>query len=571
MKLGKYFLKETPAGSKTLIYSGDREIKIHSAYDPVKESERAVSSFKRGRSSLVLVSGLGLAYHIGALRKRFSDAQIIVIEKEKEVIALAADVNPGVLGGIQVINSEADLPMIFEELNMSEFRGISHYFHKPSYMINREFYDSIALNIKQYISSKVSDLLTRFEFEERWVENIFTNLHHVYGSGLAADLFGKFKGYTGIIVSAGPSLKKNAHLLNSIRDRALVLSVDTAAKALEKEGVIPHFIMTLDAQKHSVKHFLGLKSHSPALLADIVSSPAILRIYGGKKFISTTSKYYTNTRNESVRETTPVMDWLEKSIQPIGDIQSGGSVATSAFDLMMNLGCNPIILVGQDLAYTGREIHCSGTHHNDDWLRKINRFLNLDTINQRVIRKRKIKYVDAFGGRGTIISDFVLDLYRSWFEDSAQKVSQEIINATEGGARIRNTVEKELLTIAGETPVKEKTPDEIIAECSQNPGTQAPRKMIQRLENTLKQLAELKKGAEKGLNGDSSSPLPGLIEKYDLMQLLNPYLRKSETYVLRQDISGKEAEDIFYKSIIQAHNKLVPLIKRAVKNLSNLP
>jgi hypothetical protein len=569
VKLSGYFLKETPAGSKTLLYSGNREIKIHSAYDPVKESERAVSSFKRGRSSLIMVSGLGLAYHIEALQKRFPDAQIIVIEKEKEVISLAGEVNPGILNTIEVIQSEADLPMIFEEINMSGFRGISHYIHRPSYLISREFYDSIAQNIKQYISSKVSDLLTRFEFEERWVDNIFTNLHETCSSGLAADLFGRFKGYPGIIVSAGPSLRKNAHILNSLKERALILSVDTAAKALEKNGVIPHFIMTLDAQKHSVKHFLGLKNQSPALLADIVSYPAILRKYSGRKFISTTSKYYISSQNENIRETTPVMDWLEKSIQPVGDIQSGGSVATSALDLMMNLGCDPIILVGQDLAYTGREIHCSGTHHNDDWLQKINRVLNLDTINQRVIRKRKIKYVESFGGEGKTISDFVLDLYKSWFEDSAQKISQEIINATEGGARIKNTIEKKLLQITEETPEKEKTPDKIIAEC-QNPGTRNPQKLIKRLESALEQLSELKKSAEKGLEGSTTPDIPDLINKYDLMQLLNPYLRKSETYVLRHDISGKEAEDIFYKGLIQAHNKLVPLISRSLKNLSKL-
>lgn len=569
--MSRYFLKETPGGFKTLIYSGEREIKIHSAYDPVKESERAVSSFVRGRSSIIIVSGLGLAYHIFALRKRFPDAEIIAIEKENEIISCAEEVNPGLLGTLSVIKSENDLPMIFEGMDMSGFRGISHYIHRPSYMINREFYDGIVNNIKQYLSSKVSDLLTRIEFEERWVDNIFNNLPHIYTSGHAADLFGKFRGYPGIIVSAGPSLRRNAGILNSLRDRALILSVDTALKALEKKGVFPHLVMTLDAQKHSIKHFLGVKNNSPALLADIVSYPAILRNYSGRKFISTTSKYYVNSRNESIRETTPVMDWLEKSIRPVGDVQSGGSVATSAFDLLMNLGCDPIILVGQDLAYTGREIHCSGTHHNDGWLQIINRFVNLDTINQRVIRKRKIKYVEAFGGRGKIISDFVFDLYRSWFEDSAQKVSQEIINATEGGARIQNTREEELHQVEKEIPQKKKTPDEIIAESSLNSGEENPGKLVKRLERTLEQLSELKNCAEMGLEGNNAHDILRIIDDYDLMQLLNPYFRKSETYVLRNDISGKEAEDIFYKSIIQAFNKLVPLISKSIKKLSQLP
>ncbi len=95
-----------------------------------------------------------------------------------------------------------------------------------------------------------------------------------------------------------------------------------------------------------------------------MSCPAILRSYGGPRILSTTSKYFTDRHGNTRRETTPVMDWIERYTEPIGDIQSGGSVATSAFDLLLNLGCDPVILVGQDLAYTGREIHSSGTYHN---------------------------------------------------------------------------------------------------------------------------------------------------------------------------------------------------------------
>ena len=182
-------------------------------------------------------------------------------------------------------------------------------------------------------------------------------------------------------------------------------------------------VMTLDAQKHSLRHFLGLKGPLPPLLADMVSFPHIARSYPGEKIFSTTSKYYTDARGGHKKESTPLMDWIEKFIPPIGDIQSGGSVATSAFDLLLNLGCDPIILVGQDLAYTGREIHCSGTHHNDEWAALYSRFVNLETINQRVVRKRKIKRVEAYGG-GLVISDFVFDLYRGWFEDRRARFGQ---------------------------------------------------------------------------------------------------------------------------------------------------
>ena len=60
----------------------------------------------------------------------------------------------------------------------------------------------------------------------------------------------------------------------------------------------------------------------------------------------------------------------------LGDVQSGGSVATSGLDLLRGLGYDPIILIGQDRAYTGREIHSTGTHHNEKWLINLSRIIN---------------------------------------------------------------------------------------------------------------------------------------------------------------------------------------------------
>ena len=400
--MGKYKLTDTPAGLKTLIYidpTGSREVKLHSAYNPEIEAERAVDSFKPGRSNLLIVTGLAFGYHVNYLRQKFQNHIIIIIEKDSEVIDLVKKHNPDIIKNISVISSAEELPYILEEIDISIIRGISAYIHRPSYMLYKEFYDSILKDIKEYISSKVSDLLTRFEFEENWINHIFRNAHQIYSSTPVSGLFGKFKGIPGIIVSAGPSLKNNVKILNDLKDKVLIVCVDTALKVLQKYNIVPHIVMTLDSQKYSLKHFLGLMDSKAILMADIVSYPRLIESYKGEKILSTTSKFYNDLKGNSKRETTPVWDWMENFTGPIGDIQSGGSVATSVFDLLLNLGCESIILVGQDLAYTGREIHCTGTYHNDEWLPKTSRFTNLESINQNVIRKRKIKYIEAYKGK----------------------------------------------------------------------------------------------------------------------------------------------------------------------------
>lgn len=569
--MGTYVLKETPGGKHTLVYRNSREIRIHSAYDPDREAERTVDGFSVGRATVIAVSGMGLGYHLHYLKKRFPGKTVIALEHDADVIELARKHYPQHCEGVRMVSSSADLASVFEDIDMAGFRGIAHYIHRPSYQLYREFYDDLFRDMNQYATSKISDLLTRFEFEERWVENILCNVRHLFTSSRVLDLFGAYAGYPGVIVSAGPSLRRNIRHLAMLRDRALLVAVDTAASVLQKMGIVPHLIMSLDAQKYSIKHFMGLRENGAALLADLVCYPPVLRSYPGPRIVSTTSKYYASAEGDLKRETTPLVDWIEKHAGPVGDIQSGGSVATSAFDLLLNLGCSPIILVGQDLAYTGREIHCSGTHHNDEWVPRTTRVSNLDTINQSVIRRRKIKYVPAYGGNGTVISDFVLDLYRSWFEDSARKVSVPVINATEGGARIANTRECTIASLAEQFPVRTPSPGEILAEALSAAKSVAPERLMDAMAKAIENLGAVRGAAEGALvHRERSREVEELANSPDIRPVLQPFLRKARTFLARYNAVPEEAERLMLKDIITAAGKLVPLLEKSIRGLSDI-
>lgn len=548
----EFLITETKNGLKTLSVLVDgnvKEIKLHSSYDPIKEADRNIDAFSKGRASIIAVSGIALGYHLTSLKKKYPDVKIIAIEKEKEIISICRNLYPETLEGIEVINSPDEPGLIFETMDLSGFNGIAHYIHKPSYQLNPEFYENIISNIKQYISSRISDLLTRFEFEEKWIENIFKNLKHLNDSGNVSDLFGKFQGFPGIIVSTGPSLKNNISQLKKVKDKAVIVAVDTSFKVLDKHGIKPHFVLTLDAQKYSFKHFTGVHPDETILIADIVSCPSILDTFSGRKMISTTSKYYQDSEGRIVRETTPIIGWIERNSVSFGDVQSGGSVATSAFDLLLNMGCDPIILIGQDLAYSGREYHCSGTYHNDDWIPKINRLSNLESINQNIIRKRKIKYVKKYGSDGVVISDFIFDLYKSWFEDSSERVSVTVINSTEGGSRIRNTVERNLIDAVKNSKNK-VSPSSIIEKIF--------------LHNTDNDISEITKAISDAIHKidkiinltESDNPedmvieeLNYLLDNDDINELLKPLMRKSQFYISRHTINTTKNKDIIYNDV----------------------
>ncbi len=557
--MNEYLVNDAKNGFKTLSIINNengRETKLHSAYDPVKEAERSIEAFDKGKSSIIIVSGVALAYHIKSLRKKYPDIKIIALEQDREIINICRRISPESLEGIDLISSPDETLLIFETMNLADFKGIAHYIHKPSYQLYPQFYEELITGIKLNISSRISDLLTRFEFEEKWIENIFKNLKHVENSANVSQLFGKFKGYPGVIVSTGPSLTHNIKKLEKVKDKAVIVAVDTSFKVLDKHNIKPHFVLTLDAQKYSFKHFTGVKTDETILIADIVSCPSILNTYPGMKMISTTSKYYQDSNGEIQRETTPIIDWIEKKSEPFGDIQSGGSVATSAFDLLLNMGCDPIILIGQDLAYPGREYHCSGTYHNDDWIPGINRFRNLDSINQNIIRKRKIKYVKKYGNNGIVISDFVFDLYKSWFEDSAERVSVSVINATGGGSYIKNTIETDLYD-AVKNNKNEITPSSVIEQIlSQTPDNNISgiKSALLSGYSRLNQIIDLT---------ESDNPDDKIIDKINTMlddddtdSLLKPLMRKSQFYVSRHTFETDKAKDIIYNDVKLSARKM---------------
>ncbi len=570
--MGTYILADTPSGHKTLVFKdGPREIKIHSAYDPPAEAQRGVDGFSCGRANCITVFGIGLGYHVAALKKRFPESVIICVERDRTVADMAAAVFPELLEGVMLISGEDEAASRLEEVDVSRFRGMANFFHRPSYLLDRAYYDRALADIHRTISSKLSDLLTRFEFESRWVENIFRNLHKTFKATPVKNLFGEFKGIPGIIVSAGPSLRKNVTVLRELRDRAVIVAVDTSFKVLIRSGIVPHIVMTIDAQKHSLKHFLGTAHNGALLLADLVSYPRVTDYYQGPVAFSTTAKYYSDSTGGTAREATPVMDWIEKYMKSPGDIQSGGSVATSALDLLLNMGCRPIILAGQDLAYTGREIHCSGTHHNDDWMPLTTRFLNLDTINQRVIRKRKIKYVEAYGGNGEVVSDYVFDLYRGWFEDSALRIGIPLINATEGGARILDTVERSLSGLLKDLPSRRHSPGEIISRLSAC-GRQSAEDLKSALENALYRTSGILDLIDKETHDQTAIDIVmEAINEGEIYPLFAPFLRKTFSYLTRHpDLDPGKAAAMLATDIRAAAVRLKNLIGASLKNLEAL-
>ena len=112
----------------------------------------------------------------------------------------------------------------------------------------------------------------------------------------------------------------------------------------------------------------------------------------------------------------------------------GSTVAHLSFYLAQHLGCDPIILIGQDLGFSDGLYYCPGTAIHDVWAPELNAFNTLEMMEwQRIARhKGNLHRLDDIHGR-PIYTDEQMHTYLKQFERDFATASETVIDATEGG------------------------------------------------------------------------------------------------------------------------------------------
>ncbi|MCZ7587052.1 MAG: DUF115 domain-containing protein [Deltaproteobacteria bacterium] len=116
-------------------------------------------------------------------------------------------------------------------------------------------------------------------------------------------------------------------------------------------------------------------------------------------------------------------------------ISVGGSVATAAFSVIAQSGADPIILIGQDLAYSDTgALHAEGIGLlGAEDLSDEERRAGADALARKGFFE-----IEGYGG-GRVLTKTNLRSYLLWFERSVKAVTgagRRAINCTEGGAKI---------------------------------------------------------------------------------------------------------------------------------------
>ena len=407
-------------------------LKIHDKYD-------TNYSINRYKKELIFVIGINSINEINSVFKlKNHDSIMIIIEPKisffQHVLAnkdLSIFNNKNVLlfaDSIELLPNFMS-SFIYNLKYLSLIQNINFYI--TSYY--REFDLNTAKKCINYIRKNIVSVLkavgNSIEDSLQGLKNNLSNLKWIQYSKNPALIKNKYAGKPAIIVSAGPSLNKNLKELKKAKGKAIIIAVDTVLKMLLIEGIVPDFVCSIERiEKVYDLFYKDLEvPNTVTLVAPPLLDPRIFEEFNGELMLS-------------FRLDVAEYDWL-KTILNVDDdcfIEMGSSCAHVAFGLAIHLGASPVILIGQDLAYgEENQTHALGTYIIND------KDKNKEKSTKKKGSNQLFEVIEGYNG-GNVNTNETWLSFKIWFERKIVEYGIDVINATEGGAKIYHTIQMTL-------------------------------------------------------------------------------------------------------------------------------
>lgn len=428
---------------------------LHSRYRPLQESAAWAANVALDDKYVVVVSGFGLGYHIKALWDRLPEEGLLIVAEPNVALLRAAlatvDLAAALASGRLLIFSNLDRGALVERLEPRSILFVSGTLfvpHDPSVRVAGAFHAAFQKLIVEFVAFTRTGFMTLMLNNVTTCRNIANNLG-CYVTTPPLDLLeNAFVGLPAILVAAGPSLQKNMHLLHEIKGdangrgrRAVIIAVQTMLKPLLAAGIEPDFVTSLDYNTVSTRFFENLEdagfkggaAQRVHLVAEAKANWNVLDVFtAGGGSMSVTQNDFAD---RLLREAFPRRKGLK----------AGATVAHLSFYLAEFLGCDPLILIGQDLGFVDGLYYKPGVAIHETWAPELGRFNTLETKEwERIARSRPIlrKIPDIHGHPMYTEEQFFV--YLQQFERDFAASRCRIIDATEGGAKKQSVTEMTL-------------------------------------------------------------------------------------------------------------------------------
>jgi hypothetical protein len=410
-----------------------RSVCLHSRYKPLEEAQKLADSVDTKSNVFFYLFGFGLGYHVEALFERAGkEAIFCVFEPDLRLLRTALehrDLSHLIESRRFMFFTRADKADLLVRLTPQSALiavGARQVIHPPSMEVAGEFHRQIQQLLEEFGSFSRTSLNTVVLNSRRTAENLSRNLAFYSAAPGVARLQDRHKGEPAVIISAGPSLRKNKHLLKGLGDNAVLIAVQTVLQPMLEMGVEPRYVTSLDYHEVSAQFYEKLpRQIATELVAEPKAASAILRNYPGP--VSLLGNKFAESMLRELAVGKPEMT-------------GGATVAHLAFYLAQHLGCDPIIFVGQDLGFTDGLYYSPGTSYEDVWRPELGRFCTIEMKQwDQIVRERHIlRKIPDYQGR-PMYTEERLYTYLQQFERDFLRSTSKVIDATEGGAAKRGT------------------------------------------------------------------------------------------------------------------------------------
>ena len=391
---------------------------VNNPREAVRKNLQATIKNEMKKNDFIITFGIGLGYLLDEAYNNYP-SRIYIYEPDINLLHFVlsnVDISEHLSSGRIFIATE--LEEIANKLSQTYITGDKveiTYLQNYAVVKNKELIQ-LTQKVFDTCKSKMVDVNTINKFSKVWLNNTIFNIaeankKEVY---LLSDLNGKFNLQTALIVGAGPSLNENIDKIKANRNKFVIFAVNKIARYLIQKGIIPDFIVCLDARNMD-KTLGGLESFLNNINC-IMDSRADSSVHN-KGF---------NKIFYSFSDTDFIMTKIAKYNESIKFNESGGTATTLALISAAKMGFSKIVAVGLDLAFKDNEIYSNGE--------VMNRISQEDIIVDSV--KKKLVQVKSVTGRMVYTRDDYATFIHHFETIIKDLKHSELYNITSFGALI---------------------------------------------------------------------------------------------------------------------------------------
>ncbi|MBW1461364.1 motility accessory factor [Campylobacter jejuni] len=472
---------------------------------------------KTHRYPFICIYGIGNALLIKNLAKHYKHLFVFESEIELFILALSTiDLSEELCSGkIYLVDIEEErvdiqLLILFDMKDMFEYLSLYEMFVNNVYY--KKFYEDIwhkadelcKKNIEVIVRNLISNLNIGFECYSHLLQNIPSMLESIPFQRILSERKNKFE--NAIVVSAGPSLAKQLPLLKAYQDKAVIFCADGALSMLEKEDIVPDYVLNIDFEDLPLRFFKNKENKLFLNILSCATHPSLVCCLDNKSVVLREDPLYQRF-----------------NLNDFGYIDTGTHVSHFSYTLALALGFKNIIMIGQDLAFDEE-----GNSHSKGFAlgERIDHTLNLPVLQ-----------VPAYAGKGEVLTHITWNDYRIKLEYlfACNDQKAKFYNATEGGARINFTEELSFKECCEKLLTKEKPKFELPKSLTKNRSDKLLVKFKEKIQKDqdnakrfLNDALALKQILENILSKDFLLPLEFLEKIYQNIENFNHSLDENE-------------------------------------------